>query len=80
MSRNPCDDTYSGTAPASCVETQVAAAAIEARSADLDLYITMHSYTQLWLVPWGGSEDKPADYDDLVGAVGRQWRQTCRLR
>ena len=80
MSRNPCDDTYSGTAPASCIETQVAAAAIEARSADLDLYITMHSYTQLWLVPWGGSEDKPADYDDLVGSVGRQWGQTCRLR
>ena len=65
-SQNPCADTYSGTGGFSCVETQLASAAIEARSSDLDLYITIHSYGQLWLVPWGGSEDYPADYDELV--------------
>ena len=81
-SSNPCSDTYSGPGAASEVETQVMVDAIRSRAdADgIELFISMHSYAQFWLVPWGGSPVKPDDYDELVSVLRRQSRQARRLR
>ena len=37
-----------------------------------EVLITLHSYGQLWLSPWGYTETKPEDYADLeeLGLVG----------
>jgi len=29
------------------------------------VYLTFHTYSQLWLTPWGYTEVLPDDYDDL---------------
>jgi len=34
-------------------------------SDEIKVYLTFHSYSQLWLVPWGYKSEKPADYYDL---------------
>jgi len=36
----------------------------------LKLYIALHSYSQLWLIPWGYTKEHPADYNDLVRRPG----------
>ena len=67
-SSNPCSDTYSGPGAASEVETQLMVDAVKSRAQGdgIELFISMHSYAQFWLVPWGGTPVKPDDYDDLV--------------
>lgn len=29
-------------------------------------FLTLHSYSQMWLVPWGYTRARVKDYDDLV--------------
>ena len=29
------------------------------------MYISMHAYSQMWLIPWGYTTDRPQDYSDL---------------
>ncbi|KAH3714705.1 carboxypeptidase B-like [Dreissena polymorpha] len=65
-STNPCQDTYSGTGPASEVETQVLVNYLT--GAGFDAYITIHSYGQYWLYPWGFTTALPADVADLHAA------------
>lgn len=33
------------------------------------MYLTLHSYSQMWLVPWGYTYSKPSDYSELVSAA-----------
>lgn len=33
------------------------------------MYLTLHSYSQMWLVPWGHTRSKPSDYSDLVNVA-----------
>lgn len=71
-SANPCSDTYSGPGAASEVETQMMVSEVKSLQADaggIQLFISMHSYAQFWLIPWGGTQIKPADYDDLVSVT-----------
>ena len=68
-SDNPCSDTYSGPSAASEVETQVMVDAVKERNDNeggIEIFISIHTYAQFWLIPWGGTTIKPADYDDLV--------------
>ncbi|XP_072039386.1 carboxypeptidase B-like isoform X1 [Amphiura filiformis] len=64
-SNEPCSDIYHGTKAFS--EPEVAAIRDFVSSLDggdgVALYIDYHSYSQLWLMPYGYTNDKPADYD-----------------
>jgi len=33
------------------------------------MYLTLHSYSQMWLVPWGHTRSKPSDYSDLINVA-----------
>lgn len=33
------------------------------------MYLTLHSYSQMWLVPWGHTRSKPSDYSDLMNVA-----------
>lgn len=33
------------------------------------MYLTLHSYSQMWLVPWGYTRSKPSDYSDLMNVA-----------
>jgi carboxypeptidase A2 len=64
-SLNPCEDTYAGSSPFSEPETRAMSDFILSHKDEIKVYLTMHSYSQLWLVPWGYKTEKPADYYDL---------------
>lgn len=67
-STNPCSQTYCGSAPESEVEAeQLADYILRLGGGDsFDVFITMHSFSQLWMSPWGFTVDLPDDHDDLV--------------
>lgn len=33
------------------------------------MYLTLHSYSQMWLLPWSHTRSKPADYSDLMNVA-----------
>jgi len=72
-SRDPCSDIYHGPKAFSEPETAYTARAIQARP-NIKLYLTFHSYSQLWLIPYGYAKyAKPADYNELyrLAQVGK---------
>lgn len=32
-------------------------------------FLDIHSYSQLWMIPWAFSEDNVKDYDELVSMI-----------
>jgi murein tripeptide amidase MpaA len=64
-SSDPCSDTYAGPQPFSEPEAKAVADYISARNNTWDLFITLHSYGQLWMTPWGYTMDLPPNYDSM---------------
>jgi len=62
----PCSDTYRGPAAFSEVENVAARNFLQFLRPICNLYISIHSYSQFWLLPYGGTRDKPDDYDELM--------------
>ncbi|XP_063977415.1 carboxypeptidase B-like isoform X2 [Diachasmimorpha longicaudata] len=65
-SSDPCHETYEGPQAFSEPETKAMADYIMANRHNIKLYLTLHSYNQMWLVPWGHTHTKPTDYADLA--------------
>ncbi|XP_074598066.1 carboxypeptidase B-like [Brevipalpus obovatus] len=63
-SNNPCSDIYAGEKAFSEPET-IAIRDYILKEAPWDVYLTLHSYSQLVLSPWGWTEDLPQDYLEL---------------
>ena len=61
-----CDTQYRGPFPQSENESQAIVAAIQALNQSIRAYITVHSYSQMWLTRWGYSNDETEDYDEQV--------------
>jgi carboxypeptidase A2 len=62
----PCDDTYRGTSAFSEPETENMRQKLAEVASFTNVMISIHAYSQLWLVPWGGYSYKPADYNELM--------------
>lgn len=54
-STNPCSDTFCGPSGASEPETQAYQNAISAVAGRMTTMITIHSYGQMWMHPWGNT-------------------------
>jgi len=72
-STNPCKETYRGRTAFSEPETAAVRDFILQRSADIQLYLTFHSYGQMFLYPWGydrldHSQERELDRLGRVGA------------
>jgi hypothetical protein len=65
-SANECDETYRGASAFSEAETQASRDFLISIRASCNLMISIHAYSQLWLIPWGGYVTKPADYSELL--------------
>jgi carboxypeptidase A2 len=50
---NPCSETYRGASAGSEPETAVIQAALRSRGPSLLFSMHIHTYGQLWLIPWG---------------------------
>jgi len=61
-SDDPCDDAYCGSSAFSEVELQAVSNYIKNKAPFYQGYINFHSYSQLWMSPWGWTTDLPKDY------------------
>jgi hypothetical protein len=70
-SSNACSDIFRGTEAFSEPETKAMSEAILARKDQVKAYLTLHSYGQWWLVPYGYIDPPvyPPDYDELLKAA-----------
>jgi len=67
-SNQPCDETYCGTGGFSEPE-ETAIAHYVGNATNMQFYIDFHSYSQLWMTPWGWTSALPKDYKaQLEGA------------
>ncbi|KAG8225683.1 hypothetical protein J437_LFUL001715 [Ladona fulva] len=65
-SSNPCHENFAGDKPFSEPETAAIADFIMKHSRRIKMFLSLHSYSQMWLIPWGYSEnEKPKDYYDM---------------
>ncbi|CAL8121566.1 unnamed protein product [Orchesella dallaii] len=63
----PCSLIYRGTHAFSEPETSAVRDFIyENRNVKWAAYFALHSYGQKWMTPWGFTEVKPVDYDELI--------------
>lgn len=65
-SSNPCDETYAGSAPFSDIETKSASEYIDSIIDQFYAYISLHSFSQLLMFPYGHTRDHLENYDELV--------------
>jgi hypothetical protein len=66
-STDPCSDIYDGPAAFSEPECKAGAAALTARKDVLKAMITLHSYSEDYLYPYGYAENTyPPDVEELV--------------
>ncbi|VDM94564.1 unnamed protein product [Onchocerca ochengi] len=66
---SPCSNIYPGSSAFSEVETAGIRDFITYQILDLKIYISLHSYGQLFLAPWGYTDDKPNNYYDQKEAA-----------
>jgi len=66
VSRNPCSDTYPGPHAFSETNTRTTSQTIMSLRSELKGYISFHSFSQIWMMPWGYTRRVPADYQDLM--------------
>uniref|UniRef100_A0A0A9YSJ1 Carboxypeptidase B n=2 Tax=Lygus hesperus TaxID=30085 RepID=A0A0A9YSJ1_LYGHE len=78
-SQDPCDETYTGAGPFS--EPEARALRDYAMSLNhIRLYLTLHSYGQYFLYPWGFGDSLPRDWKDLdkLGRIAQHAVQKVR--
>ena len=77
-SSDPCDDQYRGTHPFSEVEVRNVANYLKQlkRRGQIAGYMDIHSYSQLWMTPWGYTRQRSRDHEELV----RKMRMTCQIK
>ncbi|KAI4499859.1 hypothetical protein M0802_005115 [Mischocyttarus mexicanus] len=69
-SSNPCSETYPGPKGFSEIETKSMSTFIKNIPEKLIAYLAFHSYSQLLLIPFGHSNKRIDNYDDLM-EIGR---------
>ncbi|XP_036776209.2 carboxypeptidase O [Manis pentadactyla] len=65
-SKNCSDLTFCGAGPASEPETKAVSSFIESKKENIACFLTMHSYGQLILLPYGYTENKPSNHEELI--------------
>ncbi|XP_071543633.1 carboxypeptidase B-like [Panulirus ornatus] len=63
-SNSPCSDIYHGVSAFSEKESQAVRDSINALGGRVKMYFTIHSYSQLWMTPYGYTSSLPANYDE----------------
>ncbi|KAB1278533.1 Carboxypeptidase O [Camelus dromedarius] len=73
-SHNCQELTFCGTGPVSEPETKAVSSFIESKKENIVCFLTMHSYGQLILLPYGYTTNKPSNHEEL-DSIGQ-----CRTR
>uniref|UniRef100_A0A0P5P3C1 Carboxypeptidase B n=1 Tax=Daphnia magna TaxID=35525 RepID=A0A0P5P3C1_9CRUS len=64
-SSNVCSPSFAGVKPFSEPESRALANFMLKQRSRLAMYISLHSYSQMWLLPWGFAEARPEDFSEL---------------
>jgi hypothetical protein len=67
----PCSDTYAGSSAFSEVESQHVRDFITSISKDLVFYLSLHSYSQIILLPFGHNNRKIPQFNDYMSLAGQ---------
>jgi len=78
-SNNPCSDTFAGTAPNSEPEAKALSDFVMTMNGEWDLFITLHTYGQLFMSAWGYTKTVPTEYTEL-SRVGRAAVESIRTQ
>ncbi|XP_029928221.1 carboxypeptidase B2 [Myripristis murdjan] len=62
---NTCSQIYCGSSPHSEPETQAVTDFLRSRNGSVQIYYTIHSYSQLLLFPYAHTLEKPPTHDEL---------------
>lgn len=68
-STNPCSDIFHGEAAPNQPEVKAMQDFITFHGG-FEIFIDSHSYSQMWLSPWGYTNDHPPDYDEHMAVQG----------
>ena len=80
VSKANCE-TYPGDKPFTEIETQTVAAYLKSRASELVSFFDIHSYSQLWMAPWGNKNGTPAEYNLMVsGKTNYLTKKKCHLK
>ncbi|XP_049808637.1 zinc carboxypeptidase-like [Schistocerca nitens] len=66
-----CSETYAGPSVFSEVETRTLSEFLQSISDDLLVYLSLHSYSQLLMIPYGLNYERPDNYDELMEIGGK---------
>ncbi|KAI3378275.1 hypothetical protein SNEBB_004628 [Seison nebaliae] len=64
-SSNPCADTFAGRIPFSEPETRAISALLIREQYRIVVFVSLHSYSQLILLPWSYGKERPSDFRTL---------------
>ncbi|KAH0624063.1 hypothetical protein JD844_007392 [Phrynosoma platyrhinos] len=64
-SKNPCEEIYCGSSPESEPETKAVTTFIRSHLFSIKAYLTIHSYSQMLLFPYGYTYEKTPNYKEL---------------
>ncbi|KZS15410.1 Carboxypeptidase B [Daphnia magna] len=80
--RIPCSETFRGPAAFSEPETAAVSEFIQSKSTKIKVFLTLHSYGQLILLPWGYSYPAvyPPDYDELLALAKNAASKFARFK
>lgn len=80
-SDEPCNEIYCGAFPESEPESQAVADFLRRHKDSIQLYFTIHSYSQMLLFPYSCTLDEAENHKEMV-SVYPQWliHQTLKLR
>ncbi|XP_045710706.1 carboxypeptidase O [Phyllostomus hastatus] len=65
-SKNCLDETFCGAGPVSEPETKAVSSLIESKKEDILCFLTIHSYGQLILTPYGYTKNKSSNHEELI--------------
>uniref|UniRef100_A0A3B3UE68 Carboxypeptidase B2 (plasma) n=1 Tax=Poecilia latipinna TaxID=48699 RepID=A0A3B3UE68_9TELE len=68
-SSNPCDETYCGSFPESEPESQAVANFLRSHKESIQIYLSIHSYSQMLIIPYSCSVDEAENYSELYEMV-----------
>lgn len=71
-SKDPCSEVFGGPSAASEPETRAIVDGLSRNQGKWKAFFTLHSYGQWWLTPYGYTQTRVSDYDELerVGNIG----------
>ncbi|XP_029161889.1 LOW QUALITY PROTEIN: zinc carboxypeptidase-like [Nylanderia fulva] len=78
-SSNPCSETHAGSAPFSDIETKSMSEYLKSIDDKFYAYISLHSYSQLLMFPYGHTTDHLENYDELY-AIGSKSIEALKQR